>query len=178
LVQQQYKDLWNHTLFQFSYSRILSYARTTFFSLHQYAKYHYRASESLPLPSNMNTRATPSSSSQQLQRSRRSRVFLTILFVAVIIGMVVGLIFVAHHYYNMWGGQGFLKARKHILDSQHTEIVHSFLPLRQITTVTQGFNGFGEGWEKRSPSILPFYPCGDQQQSCEADGQPVSVPFF
>jgi hypothetical protein len=125
----------------------------------------------------MNTRATSGNSSRYHEGRRRGRVLLVVLAVAVIIGMIIGLIFVAHHYYHMWGGQGFLKARSNILDPQNTEILYSVLPLRQVAKATQELYGFDHSGVKKSRSILPFYPCGDQQQSCEAYSRPVRVPF-
>jgi len=37
---------------------------------------------------------------------------LVALSVMIIIGMVIGIIFIAHYYFHIWGGQGLMKARR------------------------------------------------------------------
>jgi hypothetical protein len=114
-------------------------------------------------------------SSVYLRERRICRYVLVILSVAVIIVMIIGLIFAAHYYFHIWDGQGFLKARRPVPDLRSDEGPRSCLPLRSMAQPTDRIYGFDYSGVKRSPSITPFYPCGDQQNSCEAYHQAVSL---
>jgi hypothetical protein len=66
-------------------------------------------------------------------------------------------------------------ARKLIPDLRSGERPQSCLPLRSMARPTDGIHGSDYSGVKRSPLILPFYPCGDQQNSCEAYYEVVSL---
>ncbi|KAE9375577.1 hypothetical protein N431DRAFT_454203 [Stipitochalara longipes BDJ] len=84
----------------------------------------------------------------------------------VILIMAIGLLFVAHQYYLEFGGQGWLKIRD---ESQEQKVViahNLFLPLKK-----QG--NWITDLQRRSPQDeVPFYQCGDQENSCETYNQP------
>lgn len=103
--------------------------------------------------------------------SRHRRYWLSALAVLFVAVMVIGIVFVAHKYYHDMGGQGFLKTRR---VGSPADVC---LPLRK----TEIRDGHGEsisassaGYSRRSGEDVPFFACGDQQNSCEAFGQPVS----
>lgn len=103
--------------------------------------------------------------------SRHRRYWLSALAVLFVAVMVIGIVFVAHKYYHDMGGQGFLKTRR---VGGPADVC---LPLRK----TEIRDGHGEsisassaGYSRRSGEDVPFFACGDQQNSCEAFGQPVS----
>jgi len=85
----------------------------------------------------------------------------------VLIIMAIGLLFVAHQYYLEFGGQGWLKVRD---ENQEQEVVladNLFLPLKNQKRWTTDLH-------HRSPqNDVPFYQCGDQENSCEIYNQPV-----
>jgi hypothetical protein len=145
---------------------------------------HISLSMERPLaPSTPNVRRTDSQSfywrpSAYLREQRLCRYVLVVLSVMIVVGTVIGIIFVAHYYFNFWGGHGFLKARKLVPGRRSDERPQSCLPLRSIWQPIGEINdihGFDHSGVKRSPSTLPFYPCGDQQNSCEAYSQVVNV---
>lgn len=110
------------------------------------------------------------------QRERRlCRYVVVTLSVMIIIGMIIGLIFVTHYYFNIWGSQGYLKVRRLVPDLRSDEGPRSCLPLQSLAQPTDEIHGFDYSGVKRSPSIIPFYSCGDQQNSCEAFYQAVSL---
>lgn len=87
--------------------------------------------------------------------------------------MIIGTIFLAHHYYNEWGGQGFLKARNSN-DQKGPNSPHNYLPLRRvIARDTPGVHRSEHARGIKLRSVIPFYSCGDQKTSCEAFGLPV-----
>lgn len=114
-------------------------------------------------------------SSVYLRERRLCQYIPVILSIAIIIGMIISIISVAHYYFLIWGGQGFLKSRRLVLDLRSDEMLQSCLPLRSMARPTNGIHDFDYSGVKRSPSTVPFYPCGDQQNSCEAYSQAVNV---
>lgn len=134
-----------------------------------------------PLPASSQTIDDPASSCSQSRfadpnahamRRRRRRQFLIGVSVMVVAGMGVGLVFIAHHYYHMWGGQGFLKARHFEVDLQLSD-AHTYLPLGLTAKHNMAVRDFQDLHLKRFPKNVAFRPCGDQQNSCEAYDQPV-----
>ncbi|CZR53061.1 uncharacterized protein PAC_02939 [Phialocephala subalpina] len=104
---------------------------------------------------------------------RHARYWLAALAIIVIIAMVTGLIFTAHQYYHDFGGQGWLRPRTQHRDQDSTDTAQLFLPIRQIQVFKE------QPLSKRQAANpyyanVPFYTCGDQQNSCQAYGQPVS----
>ncbi len=128
----------------------------------------------LPTVGRTDSQSSYSRSSIYLREWHLCRYVLVALSVVIIISMVIGFIFVAHYYFHILGGQGFLKARGLVPDLRGDEKLQSCLPLRSMARPTDGMHGFDYSGVKRSPSILPFYPCGDQQNSCEAYYRAVS----
>jgi hypothetical protein len=113
-----------------------------------------------------------SSSGSKFPRFSKRRTTLLLLAIIVIVLMVVGIVFVAHRYYVQFGGQGWLKKRTTEPDIAEPILPHPYLPMRQVA-------GFPEvtipwGLTDRAPGNVPFYTCGDQQESCEEFSQPVS----
>ncbi|TVY91280.1 hypothetical protein LAWI1_G002200 [Lachnellula willkommii] len=101
--------------------------------------------------------------------SRNRRYWLSALAVLFLAVMVIGIVFVAHQYYHDMGGQGFLKTRR--LGSP----ADVCLPLRKIEIRDgrdESLSVSSAGYNRRSGEDVPFYACGDQQNSCEAFGQP------
>jgi hypothetical protein len=88
------------------------------------------------------------------------RYVLAVLSVGVIIGIIIGLIFVVHYNFHIWGGQGFLKARKLVLDLHGDEKPQSCLPTRFMARPTNGIYGFdysileSKGHRRYPPSTL------------------------
>ncbi|PMD45200.1 hypothetical protein L207DRAFT_578136 [Hyaloscypha variabilis F] len=129
--------------------------------------------------SSMNPQSTP----QELQAARspssyRSRAstfrqhasqykwLICFLAGVIILIMAIGLLFVAHQYYHEFGGQGWLKVRDKSQEQEDVFARNLFLPLKKR-----------KGWitdlQRRSPEDeVPFYQCGDQENSCEAYNQP------
>jgi hypothetical protein len=132
--------------------------------------------------SSMNPQSTP----QELQAARspssyRSRAstfrqhasqykwLICFLAGVIILIMAIGLLFVAHQYYHEFGGQGWLKVRDKSQEQEDVFARNLFLPLKKR-----------KGWitdlQRRSPEDeVPFYQCGDQENSCEAYNQPVGA---
>jgi hypothetical protein len=128
------------------------------------------------LPEEPRSRSSSRLSTLYLRDARRCRVILAVLSIAIAIGMIIGIIFVAHSYFHSWGGQGFLRARGEVLNVNHRDRPLSHLPLRQMVVPVKKIHGLKHAGVQRSRSILPFYLCGDQQNSCEAYSRPVR-PF-
>jgi hypothetical protein len=124
---------------------------------------------STPLPRANNT-DPPSRQSRLYQHvSHHRRFYLVTLVFGLSIAMGVCLIFVAHYYYHMWGGQGFLGSRSLTHMAPETG---NHLPLRQIAALDDRLRFSNL---RREPSSPPFYTCGDEQNSCEALSQPVGI---
>jgi hypothetical protein len=86
----------------------------------------------------------------------------------IVLIMTLGLLFVAHQYYIGFGGQGWLKSREELQKQNEVYQNHLFLPLRKQEV-------WNAGSERRSPqNDVPYYACGDQQNSCQTYNQPVS----
>ena len=97
------------------------------------------------------------------------RFVLGCLALVVLVVMVIGVVFVAHQYYHDFGGQGFLKSRGPDTELDTDTDVFIYLPLRSV----EAWSGRERSWKgQRSPEDIPFYTCGDQQNSCEAFNQP------
>lgn len=110
---------------------------------------------------------------KELVSRRRTRYSLGALAIIVIIAMVIGLIFTAHQYYHDFGGQGWLKARMQHEDRNTADIAQLYLPMRQSQVFRE--QPLSERQETNPYyANVPFYTCGDQQNSCQAYGQPVS----
>ena len=111
-------------------------------------------------------------SSELREYVSRRRYWLAAGAVILLLVMCLGIVYVAHHYYVTFGGQGFLKARKQDAASraETADAPVVYLPLRRVATFNMD-SGFG--WSSRSPMEVPYYACGDQETSCEAYGQPV-----
>lgn len=121
------------------------------------------------------TPSSPSSSSPPWSALRRyvfRRWCLGVLAVVMIVIIVFGILFAAHAYYHAMGGQGFLKAKRWDLGSGQHDGTEVYLPLREIETL--GMESSTWGLFGRSPKNIPFYTCGDQQNSCETFAHPVS----
>src|SRR4051812_43050415 len=113
-------------------------------------------------------------SSQRLSRSCKKilgwRGWLIYLAVLMVIVIVFGLLATAHTYYHEMGGFGWLKSKRERVE--HTYREQSILE-PQICLPSRRFaldNGsisppYITG---RSPANVPYYTCGDQQNSCEA----------
>jgi hypothetical protein len=104
----------------------------------------------------------------------RGRSILGLLAFVILIVMTIGVIFAAHSYYVQFGGQGFLKVRH----EQLNDLAEVYLPLRDIQQYEEGSLLPYLPWNKRFPQVeIPYYTCGDQQNSCEAYAQPVCLPL-
>lgn len=128
-------------------------------------------------PSAPHVRTAPLQSSSDIQTSSfknyvaRRRRWLAAIALVLIACIVVGIIFTAHTHYHSFGGEGFLKSRG--FAGANPDMPRLFLSLRKIEVPEKSVS-----WDPRtgrSPKNVPFYTCGDQQQSCEAYGQPVSA---
>jgi hypothetical protein len=92
------------------------------------------------------------------QHTSRRRCWLGFGAILVLSIMCLGVVFVAHHYYRTFG----------------VASPRLYLPLRKIEVGKEDIS-LDSGWARRSPMEVPFYACGDQQNSCEAYNQPVSL---
>lgn len=110
--------------------------------------------------------------SRQSHGLRCSQLWLVLLAFVVVIIMVISVIFVAHHFYQGFGGQGFLKIRTEEKAGNNIHETRMYLPLRVNSSRSSLETPSSSA--KRSPGNVPFYTCGDQQVSCEKYGQPVS----
>lgn len=100
---------------------------------------------------------------------RRKRYVLYGLAFVMIIGMVIGIIFVANSAYHRWGGQGFLGGIELVSTAANETQPNSFLPTTSAGHVVDD----GALRQRRSPKNVPFKACGDQANGCESFGQPV-----
>lgn len=118
----------------------------------------------------------PSSSSSARGTRLRKRYWLSALALLLVAIMVIGIVLVAHKYYHDMGGQGWLKIKRSSFGPVEETTPDVYLPLRAVENCDseKSLLVYGVGYIKRSPEIVPFYACGDQQHSCEAFGQPVS----
>lgn len=95
-------------------------------------------------------------------------VYLACLLVLIII---IGIVCSAHVYYHDMGGQGWLKLKQR--SQEQFEGVQSTsqvcLPMRPLGPYNTVF-----GLSPRKAAPVPWYTCGDQQNSCEAYAHPVS----
>ena len=122
---------------------------------------------------------SPSSSSEYPKSSlgrykSRFQPILWSLVVVSLILMVLGIIFVAHQYFVGFGGQGFLKVRGEEQNQIDDYVDSLLLPLRQRVIL----NADDDQWRRSPQYNVPFYACGDQQNSCAAYDQPVSTAYF
>ncbi|KAF7947007.1 uncharacterized protein EAE97_004256 [Botrytis byssoidea] len=83
--------------------------------------------------------------------------------------MIIGFVCSAHVYYHEMGGQGWLKLKRR--SQEQFDQVQSFsevcLPSRQLKNHSSMF-----ALSLRMPATVPWYTCGDQQNSCEAYAHP------
>jgi hypothetical protein len=125
-------------------------------------------------PKNSSSRSSVNSRLSAIrQHASCRRYWLCGLALVVVLVMISGVIFAAHHYYHDFGGQGFLKFRSQLQESHAVVDTHVFLPLRQVELWPHSPPILG-----RSPEDLPYFTCGDQQNSCESLQQPVSRKIF
>ncbi|ESZ91666.1 hypothetical protein SBOR_7923 [Sclerotinia borealis F-4128] len=100
------------------------------------------------------------------------RGWLVYLACLLIIIIIIGIVCSAHVYYHDMGGQGWLKLKRRSQKESHQ--VQNFsqvcLPSRQL-----GFHSPVLALSRRVPATVPWYTCGDQQNSCEAYAHPVSL---
>ncbi|KAG4429788.1 hypothetical protein IFR05_014724 [Cadophora sp. M221] len=119
---------------------------------------------------------TPSRSSSSSRNSKirqyvsKGRWWLGGIAIVMVIIMIIGILFASHVYYHALGGQGFLKAKRHEMESKENSSTQIYLPIRKLETVVQGKSFWG--LIGRSPKNIPFYTCGDQLNSCETFNQP------
>lgn len=104
---------------------------------------------------------------------RRRAFWLSLLSVTVIIAMTIGLVFTAHQYYHNMGGQGWLKARTQHRKGVVDRKAQLYLPMRQIQMFKEP-----NIRERQGGKNVPYYTCGDQQNSCETYNQPASSLLF
>jgi hypothetical protein len=112
----------------------------------------------------------------------RRRYILSVLATIVLVIMVMSVVFVAHAYFHQFGGQGFLKRDEvYIRNIQPPRL---FLPLRKVEWKWNDRKDKEKSlliylpWNKRhAGSEIPYYTCGDQEESCETFGQPVGAHF-
>lgn len=95
--------------------------------------------------------------------------YLSCLLVVIII---IGIAFSAHVYYHDMGGQGWLKMKHRSLErfDQTQDSTQVCLPSRQLAPHNLTYI-----LSPRTPANVPYYTCGDQQNSCEAYAHPVSI---
>ncbi|KAM3079387.1 hypothetical protein ACMFMG_005819 [Clarireedia jacksonii] len=127
-------------------------------------------------------RTSQSPFSQRRSRSCRNLLsrggWLIYLAALMVIIIVIGLLATAHTYYHEMGGPGWLKSKRERVEVEHTYPRQS-IPEPQICLPSRRF-AFEKGdvsplyINGRSPANVPYYTCGDQQNSCEAYGHPVS----
>lgn len=102
----------------------------------------------------------------------KRRILLFLLAIIVLALMVIGIVFAAHRYYIQFGGQGWLKKRTLKMGVPEPILPHLYLPMRQVESIAEVAVSWGLA--ERTPGNVPFYTCGDQQESCEEFSQPVS----
>lgn len=103
-------------------------------------------------------------------RSLSWRGWLCYLACLLVIIMIIGIVCSAHVYYHDMGGQGWLKLKKRSEEQfgQVQNFSEVCLPSRQLGPYSLGFT-----LAPRIPTTVPYYTCGDQQNSCEAYAHPV-----
>ncbi|TEY65802.1 hypothetical protein BOTCAL_0136g00240 [Botryotinia calthae] len=96
------------------------------------------------------------------------RGWLCYLACLLVIIMIIGIVCSAHVYYHDMGGQGWLKKRR---SQERFDQLQSFsevcLPSRQLEPYNPML-----ALSPRMPAAVPWYTCGDQQNSCEAYAHP------
>lgn len=125
------------------------------------------------LPRQMTPPSRSSSSSRVSAVKRymlRRSCWLGTLCGVVVVVMIIGIVFTAHQYYHDMGGQGWLKTRTQHRNGIPTSKAQVYLPMRQVQILRQP-----SVWERQSGDNVPYYTCGDQQNSCESFHQPVSL---
>ncbi|THV54192.1 hypothetical protein BGAL_0032g00200 [Botrytis galanthina] len=97
------------------------------------------------------------------------RGWLCYLACLLVIIMIIGIVCSAHVYYHDMGGQGWLKLKRR--SQGRFDQVQSFsevcLPSRHLEHYSPMF-----ALSPRIPATVPWYTCGDQQNSCEAYAHP------
>jgi hypothetical protein len=104
------------------------------------------------------------------------RGLLICLAALLVIIIVIGLLATAHTYYHEMGGLGWLRVKRerveHTYRGQSMLESQICLPSRRVVLENGGVSPMHI--IGRSPANVPYYTCGDQQNSCEAFGHPVS----
>jgi hypothetical protein len=114
--------------------------------------------------------SSKSGSSSFCENVSRHRYLLYFLIGVAALLMALGIIFVAHRYYQDFGGQGWLKVRDESQDQAQLYADNVFLPLRKMEVGSAD----STQWRRSPQNNVPFYECGDQENSCETYNQPVS----
>ena len=117
---------------------------------------------------------SPSATSSSIIRKyvSKRRYCLAALACIMVVVMAIGIVFAAHHYYHAFGGEGFLRRRDQIKKWATLEEPKLHLPLRKVEIASVYAVARFQAM-KRTPMEVPFYICGDQQNSCEEFNQPV-----
>lgn len=102
------------------------------------------------------------------------RAWLCYLACLLVIIIIIGIVCSAHVYYHDMGGQGWLKLKQRSFEGsdQFQNFSQVCLPTRQL-----GFDNSRFALNSRTPVNVPYYTCGDQQNSCEAYAHPVGLPL-
>jgi hypothetical protein len=118
-------------------------------------------------PPQVSTQIQPSLKSSNfsiaLSDIKKRRKCLAVMGVVVTIGIIIGIVFSAHYYFHIFDGQGFLKSRHSYRNEDDSRLAVMFLLMRRRTKIDS------------SATTIPFYVCGDQENSCEAFHLPVSI---
>jgi hypothetical protein len=125
-----------------------------------------------PLP-----RQLSHSSSFYLYCHRRKNRILYGLATLIIAVMAVGIVYTAHYYYHIWGGQGFLKPRDSASDDSRP-LSYAHLPLRSVAARHRDPTISGVLGMDRTVKNIPFNACGDQLNDCLAFDQPVRIQSY
>jgi hypothetical protein len=124
-----------------------------------------------PIFSRSSSRSHTSSFRENVSRYRYLLYFL--VGVALLL-MALGVLFVAHRYYEDFGGQGWLKVRDESQDQAQLFADNVFLPLKKPLKKVEVWNADSAPWRRSPQNDVPYYECGDQENSCEIYSQPVS----
>lgn len=98
------------------------------------------------------------------------RGWLCYLACLLVIIMIIGIVCSAHVYYHDMGGQGWLKKRR---SQERFDQVQRFSEVCLPSRPLEPYNSM-LALSPRMPAAVPWYTCGDQQNSCEAYAHPVS----
>ncbi|ATZ57014.1 hypothetical protein BCIN_14g02040 [Botrytis cinerea B05.10] len=96
------------------------------------------------------------------------RGWLCYLACLLVIIMIIGIVCSAHVYYHDMGGQGWLKKRR---SQERFDQVQRFSEVCLPSRPLEPYNSM-LALSPRMPAAVPWYTCGDQQNSCEAYAHP------